>query len=417
MRLLHIASDGRLRWAKECIGNEKVPDYAILSHTWGEQEVIFDDLKNLDSAEDIGARSKAGWDKIRFCAQQTKRDGLDHFWVDTCCIDKSNSQELQEAINSMFRWYQNAEKCYVYLSDVKCNTPNAEDELGRRWKPVFRKSRWFTRGWTLQELLAPASVSFYSKEGVQLGDKQSLRDTIHEITGIPVEALSGSRLSDFSVEDRFSWAGRRQTTREEDLAYSMLGIFGACMPLIYGEGRWSAFRRLRKVIDEHTQTTTPQAEILTKNQFRLFRILVLARDAASTLYMRKRLCSQVYRYDWLAHNLRLTMHAVVSEGCQASVDTLCLQCSMHLPFGMTWVLTAWWLFEGLRPSLPKIVLSPQNYIPSSAKIISACQSCDIRVIRELLETRQGHPNDRTTDNMTVFRVRLSLHICFASDWG
>ena len=412
MRLLHIASDGRLRWAKECIGNEKVPDYAILSHTWGEQEVIFDDLKNLDSSEDIGARSKAGWDKIRFCAQQTKRDGLDHFWVDTCCIDKSNSQELQEAINSMFRWYQNAEKCYVYLSDVKCNTPNAEDELGRRWKPVFRKSRWFTRGWTLQELLAPASVSFYSKEGVQLGDKQSLRDTIHEITGIPVEALSGSSLSDFSVEDRFSWAGRRQTTREEDLAYSMLGIFGACMPLIYGEGRWSAFRRLRKVIDEHTQTTTPEAEILTKSQFRLFRILVLARDAASTLYMRKRLCSQVYRYDWLAHNLRLTMHAVVSEGCQASVDTLCLQCSMHLPFGMTWVLTAWWLFEGLRPSLPKIVLSPQNYISSSAKIISACQSCNITVIRELLETRQGHPNDRTADNMTVFRVRLSLHICF-----
>ena len=108
MRLLHIASDGRLRWAKEYIGSEKVPDYAILSHTWGEQEVIFDDLKNLNTAEDIGARCKAGWDKIRFCKQQIERDGLNHFWVDTCCIDKSNSQELQEAINSMFRWYQRA---------------------------------------------------------------------------------------------------------------------------------------------------------------------------------------------------------------------------------------------------------------------------------------------------------------------
>jgi hypothetical protein len=143
-RLLRIASDGRLRWAKECIGNKKLPDYAILSHTWGEQEIIFDDLKNLNSTEDTSAESKAGWDKIGFCAQQTTRDGLDHFWVDTCCIDKSNSQELQEAINSMFHWYQNAKECYVYLSDIECNTPDPDGESCRRWKPAFRKSRWFT---------------------------------------------------------------------------------------------------------------------------------------------------------------------------------------------------------------------------------------------------------------------------------
>lgn len=108
--------------------------------------MVLNDLKNLDSTQDIGAESKAGWDKIRFCAQQTKRDGLEYFWLDTCCIDKSDSQELQEAINSMFRWYQNAKKCYVYLSDVECSTPDAEGESGRRWKPAFRKSRWFTRG-------------------------------------------------------------------------------------------------------------------------------------------------------------------------------------------------------------------------------------------------------------------------------
>jgi hypothetical protein len=248
MRLLHIATDGRLRWVKECIGNEQVPDYAILSHTWGKQEVIFDDLKNLDSAYDTDARSKANWDKIRFCAQQAERDGLDHFWVDTCCIDKSNSQELQEAINSMFRWYQNAKKCYVYLSDVECNTPDAYSEACRGWEPAFRKSRWFTRGWTLQELLAPASVTFYSKEGELLGDKQSLKDTIHEITGIPVEALSGSRLSDFSVDDRFSWADNRQTTREEDRAYCLLGIFAVHLPLIYSEGEENAFSRLRDAV-------------------------------------------------------------------------------------------------------------------------------------------------------------------------
>ncbi|KAH7548916.1 hypothetical protein BM1_10689 [Bipolaris maydis] len=253
MRLLHIAIDGRLRWAEEYIGNEKVPDYAILSHTWGEQEVIFDDLKNLDNADDTGARRKAGWDKIDFCAQQTKRDGLDYFWVDTCCIDKSNSQELQETINSMFRWYQNAKKCYVYLSDVKCSTTDAYSEVGRRWKPAFRKSRWFTRGWTLQELLAPASVAFYSKEGELLGDKQSLKDTIHEITGIPVTALSGTRLSDFSVDDRFSWAEQRQTTREEDIAYCLLGIFDICMPLLYTEGKDKAIERLRRKIQKSTK--------------------------------------------------------------------------------------------------------------------------------------------------------------------
>jgi hypothetical protein len=253
MRLLHIATDGRLRWAREYVGNEEVPDYAILSHTWGEQEVIFDDLKNLDSTEDIGAKSKVGWDKIRFCAQQTKRDGLEYFWVDTCCIDKSNSQELQEAINSMFRWYQDAKRCYVYLSDVKCNIVDADSESCRRWKPAFRKSRWFTRGWTLQELLAHASVAFYSEEGELLGDKQSLKDTIHEITGIPAEALSGCKLSDFSVDDRFSWAEQRQTTREEDIAYCLLGIFDICMTLRYAEGKDRAMERLRRKIQRPTK--------------------------------------------------------------------------------------------------------------------------------------------------------------------
>ncbi|EAT85426.2 hypothetical protein SNOG_06775 [Parastagonospora nodorum SN15] len=134
----------------------------------------------------------------------------------------------------MFSWYQNAKKCYVYLSDVEYNTPDAESESSPRWKPAFRKSKWFNRGWTLQELLAPASVVFYSKEGDLLGDKQSLKDTIHEITGIPIEALQGSPLTDFSVAERFSWTEYRETTREEDAAYCLLGIFG-----IYIEERFS----------------------------------------------------------------------------------------------------------------------------------------------------------------------------------
>jgi hypothetical protein len=248
MRLLHTASDGRLRWSMDYIGNEKVPRYAILSHTWGEQEVIFDDLKSLNSSKDIDAKKKAGWDKIQFCAQQAKRDGLDYFWVDTCCIDKSNNTELSEAINSMFRWYQNAERCYVYLSDVEHDTLDSDSESSWRWKPAFRKSRWFTRGWTLQELLAPQFVEFFSKEGVRIGDKELLKHTIYEITGIPIEALSGSDLSEFDVAERFSWAGNRQTTRKEDGAYCLLGIFGIYMPLIYGEGQDNAIKRLKKEI-------------------------------------------------------------------------------------------------------------------------------------------------------------------------
>ncbi|ORY08455.1 heterokaryon incompatibility protein-domain-containing protein, partial [Clohesyomyces aquaticus] len=250
MRLLYIETDGKLRWTKDIIRSEEIPPYAILSHTWGEEEVVFDDLKSLDGVKDINAEKEAGWNKIRFCAQQAERDGLHYFWVDTCCIDKSNSQELQEAINSMFRWYQNAKKCYVYLSDVECSAPDADSESSRRWKPAFRKSRWFTRGWTLQELLAPTSVAFYSKERELLGDKQSLKDTIHEITGIPSDALLGKQVSDFGVDERFSWADNRQTTRPEDGAYCLLGIFDIHLPLIYSEGKEKALKRLKKEIRE-----------------------------------------------------------------------------------------------------------------------------------------------------------------------
>jgi hypothetical protein len=212
--------------------------------------VAYKDLQNYNNIQEVDAKLKGGYQKIFFCAEQAKRDGLKYFWVDTCCIDKSNSQELQEAINSMFRWYQNAKKCYVYLSDVKYNTSISDSKSSRRWKPAFRKSRWFTRGWTLQELLAPASVAFYSKEGELLGDKKSLKDTIHEITRIPSDALLGKQVSEFSVAERFSWAEARQTTRKEDGVYCLFGMFGCHLPLIYGEGKEKALKRLKKEIEE-----------------------------------------------------------------------------------------------------------------------------------------------------------------------
>jgi hypothetical protein len=265
MRLLYTTGDGRLGWTEDLIG-DKIPPYAILSHTWKEgQEVTFADLKDLDDAVDVDTPRKEGYRKIRFCAQQAKLNGLDYFWVDTCCIDKTNSQELQEAINSMFCWYQKAEKCYVLLSDVENNSSEENNSLRRRWKAAFRKSRWFNRGWTLQELLAPRSVEFFSKEGELLGDKQSLKDTVSEITGIPSEALLGKQVSEFSVAERFSWAEDRQTTRDEDGAYCLFGIFDIHLPLIYGEGRENARDRLRSaVILKHKGRSHDQEERLGK---------------------------------------------------------------------------------------------------------------------------------------------------------
>ena len=176
---------------------------------------------------------------------------MKYFWVDTCCIDKSNSVELQEAINSMFRWYQNAAKCYVYLSDVSTRKRKASDQFSEyTWESAFWSSRWFTRGWTLQELLAPGSVEFFSREGRRLGDKRTLEQQIHKITGIAIPALRGSPLSQFDVDERLSWAENRQTTREEDKAYSLFGIFDIQIPLLYGEGSDKAFKRLREEIDK-----------------------------------------------------------------------------------------------------------------------------------------------------------------------
>ena len=246
MRLLQCSDTGGFSPTKDFLDGEALPPYAILSHTWEDgQEITYKDLM-----DDTG-KSKRGYDKIQFCGQQAERDGLEYFWVDTCCIDKSNHVEVQKAINSMFRWYQNAVKCYVYLSDVSIAKRKASDGVSEyTWEPAFRQSRWFARGWTLQELLAPNLVEFYSRERKKFGDKRSLKQQIHEITGIPDTALIGAPLSQFSEKERFSWIQCRQTKVEEDKAYSLLGIFDVEMPLRYGEGAASAFKRLDEEIDK-----------------------------------------------------------------------------------------------------------------------------------------------------------------------
>jgi hypothetical protein len=244
MRLLNFLSNGDIRLTEKPF-DDNIPSYAILSHTWGNQEVTFTDMVN-----DSG-RTKIGYEKIKFCRGQAARDGLQYFWVDSCCIDKSNSQEIQEAITSMFRWYQQAAKCYVYLSDVSTKKRKLGDEEPQNtWEQVFRKSRWFSMGWTLQELLAPASVEFFCERGNRLGDKQSLEQLVHEITEIPILALRGSTLSHFSAEQKLGWAKSRRTTREEDWAYSLIGILRISLIVNYGEGKANVVRRLEKEIDD-----------------------------------------------------------------------------------------------------------------------------------------------------------------------
>ncbi|KAH7396964.1 heterokaryon incompatibility protein-domain-containing protein [Phaeosphaeria sp. MPI-PUGE-AT-0046c] len=256
MRLLQ-RNDGKYV-LEEFIG-EAIPRYAILSHTWGADH---DEVTLADLEKDTGS-PKAGYKKLQFCADQAAKHGIRYFWVDTCCIDKANNTELTEAINSMFAWYRDAARCYVYLSDVSVDNSTSDPPVQQEWYPAFQQSRWFTRGWTLQELVAPVSVEFFSVEGQRLGNKYSLLKELHDITGISMEALQGTPLDEFSVDERMSWIGQRKTKREEDMAYSLLGLFDVFLPLIYGEGRKKAFARLQReinVLSEEKRASVPQTE-------------------------------------------------------------------------------------------------------------------------------------------------------------
>ncbi|KAI0532398.1 heterokaryon incompatibility protein-domain-containing protein [Xylaria digitata] len=241
MRLLKRLKDGGVELTEHL---EDIPAYAILSHTWGPsgEEVTLCDIQQGEG------RRKLGYQKIGFCERQATANALEYFWVDTCCIDKLSSAELHEAIASMFRWYQKATKCYVYLSDVVSQGEQQSNPPQATWEPAFRNSRWFTRGWTLQELLAPPCVEFFSCDGKKLGDRASLDQLLHKITGIAVEALQGAELSNFSIGQRLLWAEHRETTRSEDKVYSLFGILDVSMCANYGEGGDRAMDRLLREI-------------------------------------------------------------------------------------------------------------------------------------------------------------------------
>ncbi|KAK1755417.1 HET-domain-containing protein [Echria macrotheca] len=237
-------------------------DYAVLSHTWGDDEVTFQDMQNLNKT----VRAKKGFPKILQAAKLAKADGLPWVWVDTCCIDKTSSAELSEAINSMYMWYYRSSICYAYLVDVDSHPP-VEDDASQ-----FMRSRWFTRGWTLQELIAPRQVTFHAKDWKRIGEKllvlppasivpsmlwgEKGKSALCRASCIPRAVLfEGRPIEQYCVAQRMSWASKRVCTRVEDTAYSLLGLFGINMPLLYGEEN-KAFIRLQeeiiKATDDHS---------------------------------------------------------------------------------------------------------------------------------------------------------------------
>jgi len=258
MRLLNT-SDLRLGE----FADNPIPPYAILSHRWEEEEVTLQELESINSRQlsklmdSSRVKEKKGYKKIKHAAALARKDRYSYIWIDTCCIDKTSSAELSEAINSMYRWYKNSAVCYVYLSDVLPeSSQNPNDEYS-----VFRASRWFTRGWTLQELIAPKHVQFLAANWSKLGwrNSENRRSSgkqgdcigpglLAEITGIDESVLNRSLSPlEISIASRMSWAASRETTRTEDMAYCLLGIFAVNMPLLYGEGR-RAFIRLQEAV-------------------------------------------------------------------------------------------------------------------------------------------------------------------------
>lgn len=232
--------------------SEEDEDYAILSHRWREGEVLYEDIEGFQSSR------KEGVAKLQaFCAEarqyadsrSSRNRGFRYVWADTCCIDKKSSAELSEAINSMYKYYSTATVCMAYLDDVHVafSDPDFESQ--------FRRSEWFTRCWTLQELIAPSEVVFYNARWERLSTKAHLRLLLSDITGVDAEALCGLPLNQYSVAERMAWAANRKATRREDVAYSLIGLFNVNMPMLYGEGT-KAYERLQEEILRETDDET-----------------------------------------------------------------------------------------------------------------------------------------------------------------
>ncbi|KAF9473830.1 hypothetical protein BDN70DRAFT_997436 [Pholiota conissans] len=214
--------------------------YAILSHTWlrsSPGELSYDIWHK--GTFDL---THPGYEKlVQFCRASLVNHGLSLGWMDTVCIDKSSSSELDESIRSMYKWYQNSFVCVTYLSETETFGQMAKDP-------------WFTRGWTLQELLAPETMKFYNRAWGQLTAKltdkydKSIQEQIKTATTITSQELLAVHMNQVSISRKMQWAAKRQVTRAEDIAYSLMGLFDISMSIAYGEGANLAFTRLIKEI-------------------------------------------------------------------------------------------------------------------------------------------------------------------------
>lgn len=210
--------------------------YAILSHRWGDDEVTYQDLTSRDPMVKQRTYRKQGYFKLFRMAETARDYSVKWVWCDTCCIDKTNTAELSEAINSMFKWYKDSKYCFAYLADWGIKVPQ------------LTQSEWFERCWTLQELIAPRKVIFFDGHWNERGNKLDLAQEISRRTRIDSLILVGQQPFDrFSIAQRMSWSAGRKAAKVEDKAYCLLGIFDVSMPMLYGEGE-RAFVRLQEEI-------------------------------------------------------------------------------------------------------------------------------------------------------------------------
>ncbi|CAJ0551490.1 Ff.00g114200.m01.CDS01 [Fusarium sp. VM40] len=246
--------------------DDEIPKYAILSHRWEKEELSYRDIQSEITQRDTRGpsegplRNKRTNHKIHEFRLMALQNGYEWVWIDTCCIDKSSSAELQESINSMYKWYRESDVCYAYLSDVSTSTENARHKgstSSKPWIKSFQDSDWFTRGWTLQEMLAPGILVFFDKNWDRCGNRVELQDAIQVATGINATILIKASSKDIAYlrpirSGRvFSWAANRRTSRQEDRAYSLLGIFNINMPMLYGETDRAFYRLQTEIIEEY----------------------------------------------------------------------------------------------------------------------------------------------------------------------